>query len=757
MKKIFTTTLLLIYFILLSGIGIAQTNSEKHKESKNLIEIGTESNVKLGLPMEPFYRYTYTQSLFLQTELNISDKRIEKIYYHYNGNSAWEQDIVIYMGHTDSVKFTTRNSWIGFSELTEVFNGKMNVSDSGWVEIVLAKPFNYDNVNNLVIAFDENTDEYLNKDDEFYCSSTTDTLSLRRTDDFENPDPESPPESDLDGTLAYRPNIRLQFADIPTTSKITLPVSSFEFNLREAMTKDSAYVEVYNSGVGDLVITGITCTSEHYYSDYSGTIPENEKDTVLIYYYPQSEGEHNDTLSFNSNTTLEDPVIIVTGEAYPYGLEVPTVSINDTYYYFAKIHENDSSFTENIFELRNDSTGTLKVLSFTGLDGTEFSTNLDTADVAISGDDVYTFGFTYKPVNPGQDTLNFTMQTNGGDIKFYVVGNAVPENYSIENFEGDVFPPEDWIIVDADVDYDNWKIGAEDNIYTGLSVLSWSYDMALEEALTPDNWLITPKLKPSGNDSLTYICRAPNEHYFQEHYSIMLSTAGTDIGDFTETLFSERLDNDAWNYRSIDLSAYSGQEVYIAFRHHNSTNQSALRIDEISFHQFASDATLSDLTVNSETVQGFVSGTYTYNVELPAGTTTVPTVAATTTDANASYVVNNADALPGTTTVVVTAEDGTTKLTYTINFTLATGINDLDGQDSSISVYPNPTTGILNITNAENATIYIYNISGNLLQVYENAGTHEVIDISSFEEGIYIVHISTSNNEKIIKKVNLIK
>ncbi len=349
------------------------------------------------------------------------------------------------------------------------------------------------------------------------------------------------------------------------------------------------------------------------------------------------------------------------------------------------------------------------------------------------------------------------MQTNGGNIEFYLVGNAVPENYNIENFEGAVFPPEDWIIVDADEDYENWTIGAEDNPYTGMSALSWSYDMVMEEALTPDNWLITPKLKLSDNDSLTYLCRAPNEHYFQEYYSIMLSTTSADIGDFTETLFSERLENDAWNYRSVDLSTYSGQEVYIAFRHHNSTNQSALRIDEISFPQLtASIATLSDLTVNTETVQGFAPDIYTYNVELPAETTTV-TVAATTTIENASYVVNNASALPGTTTVVVTAEDGTTKLTYTINFTVATGIDDLDGQDSSISVYPNPTTGILNITNAENATVYVYGISGNLLQVCENAGTHEVIDISSFKGGVYIVQIITSDNEKIIKKINLIK
>ena len=39
-----------------------------------------------------------------------------------------------------------------------------------------------------------------------------------------------------------------------------------------------------------------------------------------------------------------------------------------------------------------------------------------------------------------------------------------------------------------------------------------------------------------------------------------------------------------------------------------------------------------------------------YSVELPAGTTSVPTVAATTTDTNASAVVTAATSIPGTTT-----------------------------------------------------------------------------------------------------------
>ncbi len=81
------------------------------------------------------------------------------------------------------------------------------------------------------------------------------------------------------------------------------------------------------------------------------------------------------------------------------------------------------------------------------------------------------------------------------------------------------------------------------------------------------------------------------------------------------------------------------------------------------------DATLSDLKYNGITVPGFNPAILNYNVELPLGART-PTVTATANDPEASVVINNISAIPGTATVVVTAEDGTTTRTYSIFFTL---------------------------------------------------------------------------------------
>lgn len=107
----------------------------------------------------------------------------------------------------------------------------------------------------------------------------------------------------------------------------------------------------------------------------------------------------------------------------------------------------------------------------------------------------------------------------------------------------------------------------------------------------------------------------------------------------------------------------------------------------------SNDATLSALKVNGASIQGFSANTYTYNVTLPAGTTTVPTVTATAHDANAATpVITNATSLPGTTTIQVTAEDGTTTLTYTINFTVeSSGGTDPTPSDPSTPTVTNLT------------------------------------------------------------------
>lgn len=111
------------------------------------------------------------------------------------------------------------------------------------------------------------------------------------------------------------------------------------------------------------------------------------------------------------------------------------------------------------------------------------------------------------------------------------------------------------------------------------------------------------------------------------------------------------------------------------------------RIDEVILKdrsvisRYSSDATLSGITVNGESLAGFSSGKTTYDIILPAGTVDVPVISAQVSDAGASALITDAASLPGATRVLVTAEDGTATQTYSLNFILE-GINDFSAPAS---------------------------------------------------------------------------
>lgn len=84
----------------------------------------------------------------------------------------------------------------------------------------------------------------------------------------------------------------------------------------------------------------------------------------------------------------------------------------------------------------------------------------------------------------------------------------------------------------------------------------------------------------------------------------------------------------------------------------------------------SSDATLKSLTYGGTSVPNFSPSTLTYNIELTAGIKTPPTIAAVANDTKATVSITQAQSVPGVGKVDVTAEDGTTKLTYTINYTV---------------------------------------------------------------------------------------
>lgn len=64
----------------------------------------------------------------------------------------------------------------------------------------------------------------------------------------------------------------------------------------------------------------------------------------------------------------------------------------------------------------------------------------------------------------------------------------------------------------------------------------------------------------------------------------------------------------------------------------------------------------------------------------------------------------------------------------------------------NINIYPNPTRDILNITDAENADIQVFDLLGKMILSKENISSNEQLNVSSLKAGVYFAKISKEGN-----------
>lgn len=251
----------------------------------------------------------------------------------------------------------------------------------------------------------------------------------------------------------------------------------------------------------------------------------------------------------------------------------------------------------SVFQIKNVGVGTLTITSATGLTGTPFTTNFNSS-VTLTLGQTHDFSFTYTPTGPGVHTATFTIVTNGGTKTITLAAHAVGTNYLSENFAGTLFPPAGWVSYDVDGDGYNWYsfgldgIAHSDTTVAGsASYINDARNVITHNAsriiLTPNNWLVTPRLAVGTSGVLAYWIASQDPDWPAEHYSVMVSTTNNQVASFTTELFAETLTDGEWHQRAIDLTAYTGQNIYLAFRHHDCTNQFVLKLDDVQMPPLA--------------------------------------------------------------------------------------------------------------------------------------------------------------------------
>ena len=152
-----------ILLFLLFGIRLVNAQTE--------VTIG--SGTELGpAPVFAAAPSSYIQSLYLSTELQAG--LITSVSYNYGLTTPMTvSPSTVYLGEVDRTAFYSDSDRVPADSLTQMFSGSVTFSQ-GWVTITFDQPFIYSGTGNLVVAYVNNTADYLSDLEGYFYSSTTD-------------------------------------------------------------------------------------------------------------------------------------------------------------------------------------------------------------------------------------------------------------------------------------------------------------------------------------------------------------------------------------------------------------------------------------------------------------------------------------------------------------------------------------------------------------------------------------------------------
>lgn len=164
-------------------------------------------------------------------------------------------------------------------------------------------------------------------------------------------------------------------------------------------------------------------------------------------------------------------------------------------------------------------------------------------------------------------------------VAIFVAGTLGSQVYFEDDFSSGNL--NNWTLNDEDGDNQNWQVSNE-------MATSFSWDPGSQSPLTPDNWMVSSMIDLSGvtgSVTLEWKVSAQDQDWADENYSVYVNTSNSvttmdaDGEEFTEVIGTTP--NGELVQRSVDLSAYAGSQVYIAFRHHNVSDMFRLNIDDV--------------------------------------------------------------------------------------------------------------------------------------------------------------------------------
>ncbi|MFC4815704.1 T9SS type A sorting domain-containing protein [Flavobacterium sp. GCM10023249] len=293
---------------------------------------------------------------------------------------------------------------------------------------------------------------------------------------------------------------------------------------------------------------------------------------------------------------------------------------------------NGCSFTEYTVPLSINKAPTANAVVTFAVDGSSVANASDitimTPTVTFNSGSIADKNLVFRVLNDGvvepneNLVINFTVNANGGDAFANAEGNKLTltilnddtaplatqaVNIFSQNFE----TPPSITNTDRDGDGRRW-LSFAGNANTAAIGLTGNFQGSRSwdnlpspngTPLSPDNLMTftTPIVIPSGTTELSFRVGAADPDYFAENYSVYLTTSNVPNTIVAQpAIFNERLTvGGVTAVRTVNVSSFAGQTVYLSFRHHATTDMYVLVLDDVAINNFTSASVQT--AVNSAT------------------------------------------------------------------------------------------------------------------------------------------------------------
>jgi len=247
-----------------------------------MIQVGSGLATNTTFPIYSCDGYTYSQEIYLASELAGSGQYITKIAFKYVNDGItttnWN-NWTVFMGNTSQTEFSTATSWIASTALQPVFSGTVTPVAGTWMQINLNTPFLWDGTSNVVVAVDENAAGYSCTATWQSYAATGDNRGIAFYADATNPDPASPPTAStrnsnlaqiqffagelpdcIPATSLTVSNVASASADLSWTASSSDPANGYQWEVRSSGEAGSGATGLADSGTTPAGVVTATTT-----------------------------------------------------------------------------------------------------------------------------------------------------------------------------------------------------------------------------------------------------------------------------------------------------------------------------------------------------------------------------------------------------------------------------------------------------------------------------------------------------------------